>query len=476
MEQDLPLLSPATFVTATSQGKWRIARHLAYLDRVLTEAIDEAEAGRVYGVIVSMPPQQGKSELCSKYLPAWYLGTFPDRRVILTSYEADFAGGWGRKARDLLEQYGSMFGVKVSKRSKAVNRCDIEGREGGMTAAGVGGPITGKGAHLLIIDDPIKNDEEARSPAIRQKQWDSWQSTASTRLRPGALVVVIQTRWHRDDLTGRLLKEAKENGQRWWSVKLPALAEADDPLGRQPGEALWPEFYPTEKLEKTRSAQTIYYWRSLYQQDPIAEGGLESPESFFGPHIWFDERPGSHLCRVVALDPSKGRDSKHGDYSAFVMLAWGPDDMLYVDADLDRRHTSIITETALDIQLQFRPDFFGVETNQFQELLAEDMIRRAEERGIELPVDTVENMVPKVVRIRRLTPLLSQRRLRFKAGSKGAKLLVEQLRDFPCGEHEDGADALEVAIRLASEMLTRQAEEELLSRPIYLPPEYRASY
>ncbi len=162
-----------------------------------------------------------------------------------------------------------------------------------------------------------------------------------------------------------------------------------------------------------------------------------------------------------------------GDYSAFVMLAWGQDDTLYVDADLDRRHTSIITETALDIQQQYRPDGFGVEINQFQELLADDMIRRAHERGIYLPLFTFENMVPKVVRIRRLTPLLSQGRLRFKAGSKGAKLLVEQLRDFPCGEHEDGADALEVAFRLAYEMLARRAEEELLARPIYLPPEYR---
>ena len=206
-------------------------------------------------------------------------------------------------------------------------------------------------------------------------------------------------------------------------------------LGRQPGEALWPEVYSAERLEKTRSAQTTYYWRSLYQQDPIAEGGLEWPESFFGPDIWFDEWPGAHLCRTVALDPSKGRDSKVGDYSAFVMLAWGQDDTIYVDADLDRRHTSVIAETALDIQQQFRPDFFGVETNQFQELLADDMLRRAHERGIYLPLFTFENMAPKVVRIRRLTPLLSQGRLRFKTKSKGAKLLVEQLRDFPCGEH-----------------------------------------
>jgi hypothetical protein len=129
-----------------------------------------------------------------------------------------------------------------------------------MTTAGVGGPITGRGAHLLVIDDPVKNDEEARSPTCRQKQWDWWQSVASTRLRPGGLIVIIQTRWHRDDLTGRILKHAKNNGQRWRVVSLPALAGEDDPLGRAPGEALWPEMYPRERLLRIRAGRTAYYW------------------------------------------------------------------------------------------------------------------------------------------------------------------------------------------------------------------------
>jgi hypothetical protein len=140
-------------------------------------------------------------------------------------------------------------------------------------------------------------------------------------MRPGGFVIVIQTRWHRDDLTGRLLREAKENGQKWRVVKLPVPAEENDPLGREPGNALWPEVYSKERLEQVKEAHTTYYWRALYQRDPIAEGGLEWPESFFGPELWFDEWPSNHLCGVVALDPSKGRDSKHGDYSAFVMLA-----------------------------------------------------------------------------------------------------------------------------------------------------------
>jgi predicted phage terminase large subunit-like protein len=428
------------------------------------QALEEAAAHRVDGLVVSMPPQHGKSELCSRYLPAWYLGTYPDRRVILTSYEADFASTWGRKTRDLVDEWGHLFGVRVSKRSSAIHRWDLEGRDGGMSTAGVGGPITGRGAHLLIIDDPIKNDEEARSPTHRQKQWEWWQSVASTRLRPGGLTVLIQTRWHRDDLTGRLLREAQTNGQVWWSVKLPALAEANDPLGRAEGEALWPEVYSAEALERRREANSTYYWRSLYQQDPLAEGGTEWPEAFFGPNIWFEEWPQSWRCRVIALDPSKGRDGKTGDYSAFALLVVGNDGTLYVDADMGVRHTTAITATAIDLQRSFQPDAFGVETNQFQELLAADLQRVADQRHLFLPLWTINNQVPKLVRIRRLTPHLSLGRLRFKAGSPGAKLLVEQLRDFPCGQHDDGPDALEMALRLAGLLLQRPSDEIRIER------------
>ncbi len=162
-----------------------------------------------------MPPQHGKSELCSHYLPVWYLGNYPERWVILTSYEADFAAQWGRKTRTLLLQQAQLLGLRISRQSSAANRWDLAGHDGGMMTAGVGGPITGKGAHLLIIDDPVKNDEEARSPTFRQKQWQWWLSVASTRMRPGGLFVVIQTRWHRDDLTGRILEHALQHDQRW---------------------------------------------------------------------------------------------------------------------------------------------------------------------------------------------------------------------------------------------------------------------
>lgn len=462
LERELLAISPGMFALGVSQGRWRLARHLDVLDQTLIQSLEEARLGQLDGLVVSMPPQHGKSMLVSQYLPAWYLCCNPDHRVILTAYEADFASQWGRKARDLLERFGGIFGVRVSRRSAAVHRWDLEGRDGGMSTAGVGGPITGRGAHLLITDDPIKNDEEARSASHRQKQWDWWQSTASTRLRPGGLMIVVQTRWHRDDLAGRVLREAKTNGQRWRELKLPALATENDALGRAPGEALWPDVYTSTILERIRTSRTPYYWQALYQQDPQAEGSTEWPDSYFGPSIWFERWPDEWVCRVLALDPSKGRDAKFGDYSAFVMLQVQPDGMLYVDADLEVRNLAVVAETALELGRAFAPDGFAVEINQFQELLASEIDRLCVERNLPLSIHGFDNHVPKVVRIRRLSPYLAQGRFRFKSGSPGTRLLVSQLRDFPHADHDDGPDALEMALRLAGQLLAGPQNDDVI--------------
>ena len=406
LQRGLAMSSPGLFALIASQGKWKLAKHLVELDNALVDAIEAARAGEIVGLTVSMPPQHGKSELCSKYLPAWYLGAYPDHKVVVVGYEADFAAGWGRKARDLLEEHGHLFGVQVAKQSRAATRWEIDGHDGGMVTAGVGGPITGKGAHLLIIDDPIKNDEEARSSSFREKLWEWWQSVASTRIRPGGLFVIIQTRWHRDDLTGRLLRHDAKSG-RWRQIVFPALATSNDILGRQPGEALWPQMYPREKLLQVQQDKTAYYWRALYQQDPQAEGGTEWPESYFKPEIWFNEWPTDECLRVVALDPSKGKESKFGDYSAFVKVMWN-DGVLYVDAEMERWNTAEIVERAVQIQRTFKPHNFGIEVNQFQSLLAEQIDIACRARTIDLPLLTIENRQNKVVRIRTLTPFLAR--------------------------------------------------------------------
>lgn len=246
---------------------WRTPRHLREINRRLVRVA----TGRTDRLAVCMPPRHGKSLLISQFFPAWFLLVYPWQRVILCSYEADFAAQWGRKVRDVVTQWGPLFGVHVRADSKAADRWEIAGHGGGMQTAGVGGPVLGKGADLLVLDDLTKNAQEALSPTHRAKAWDWLTSTAFTRLEPGGRVVNVQQRWHTDDVTGKLVRSEPA---RWDVLTLPALAEDGDPLGRRPGEALWPERYPAGELESRRTLAPVWF-AAQYQQRPIdLEGGF----------------------------------------------------------------------------------------------------------------------------------------------------------------------------------------------------------
>ena len=225
-----------------------------------------------------MPPRHGKSNFISEWFPVWYLGTYPDHRVLLASYEADFAAEWGAKVRDHLTEHGHHFDIQVSELSHARHRFDIVAHKGGMRCAGVGGPITGKGANLLIIDDPIKNDKEARSETHREHQWDWLLSTARTRLEPGGVMVIVMTPWHQDDLSGRI-RAGKLKGHPWVHVNFPAIAVNDEPeIGRKEGEPLWAERFDANALEEQRQGMLqegkgAFWWSALYQCDPQPDEG-----------------------------------------------------------------------------------------------------------------------------------------------------------------------------------------------------------
>jgi predicted phage terminase large subunit-like protein len=246
-----------------SKGRWKLFPHLEVLNRYLLEVA----AGRITRLAVFMPPRHGKSELCSHYFPAWYEGTFPFNDIILASYEADFAESWGRKARDVLGEVGKeVFGDGGELDSKQTAAKSWSMRLGGMmNTAGVGGPITGKGAHVAIIDDPVKNMEDALSATMRQKAWDWYQSVLYTRLEPNGAIILMMTRWHEDDLGGRILRES---GEDWVVLALPAIAEDNDSMGRQRGEPLCPQRFDVEALTRIKANVGDYVWTSLYQQRP----------------------------------------------------------------------------------------------------------------------------------------------------------------------------------------------------------------
>lgn len=260
--------SPLDFAIVCSGGWYESAPHLELLNAKLL-ACSRREITRL---MVFMPPRHSKSESISHFTADWWLGKFQDQNIILASYGQEWADHWGREARNTLAEYGpGVFGITVSDDSSAAGRWQIDGHRGGYKAAGIGGALTGRGADLLIIDDPVKNAEEAWSATIQQRNIEWWRSVARTRLEPGAVVIIIMTRWHPHDLAGTLLAESREP---WEVLELPAIAGQDDALGRREGEALWPARYPLDALLATQAEVGEYYWQAEYQQRPSLPEGL----------------------------------------------------------------------------------------------------------------------------------------------------------------------------------------------------------
>ena len=232
-------------------------------------------------------------------------------------------------------------------------------------------------------------------------------------------------------------------------------------------ELLWPaeEDLYTLMCMRAESGRTAFEREK--QSSPVNPDLCEWPESYFDQTLGFDEWPEGLRVRTIALDPSKGRDARHGDYSAFVLLGIDEQGTIYVEADLARRPVDRIVAEGVELCRRFRPDAFGIEANQFQELLGGEFVREFERQGLHgIRPWTLVNDVNKLVRIRRLSPHLAARRLRFKAGSPSTALLCDQLKEFPIGDHDDGPDALEMALRLAGELLAPRVDDGLGERLI----------
>lgn len=276
------MLDPAVAVTrpdlyayAATRGRHMLAPHLT----IIADELVRIAAGEERFVVVSMPPRHGKTEQLSRWGMAWMLGRAPWLRVMLASYEASFAATHGQEARDRLASTGEWFAaihghpVEIDEGRSSRNDWRLKGHpNGGMVTAGIGGALTGKGANVLVIDDPVKNAAEAYSATIRDAHWRWWETTARTRLEPGGSALVVMTRWHDDDIAGRLLRNDPDL---WREVRIPAICDdpANDPLGRAADEAAWPAQWPADRLAAIRKAVGSVAWQALYQGRPTAEGG-----------------------------------------------------------------------------------------------------------------------------------------------------------------------------------------------------------
>ncbi|TWT85581.1 Terminase-like family protein [Posidoniimonas polymericola] len=352
-----------------------------------------------------------------------------------------------------------------------------------IEAFGVGQRLRGRrmGAARpsLIVCDDLEDDRHIASAAARDvsRQW-----FFGTLLKAGAAgtnVINLATSLHRDALAPRLHQtpgwasrvfasiEEWPTEQNLWAEWERLYCLPDEDAAQQAAvyyeanrdamhagvRVLWPESEDLLALMRQRVEGGVTAFEREKQGCPIDPERCEWPAEYFGEHAWFDDWPDGLRLRVMALDPSKGGDARHGDYSAYVLLGVGPGGVLYIDADLARRPTAQMVADGVGLLESFRPRSFGVEANQWQQLLAAEFQSERARRGLlGQAIAEIHNHTSKAMRIRRLGPYLSQRRLRFRRGSPGARLLVEQLQDFPLASHDDGPDALEMAVRLAEEI------------------------
>ncbi len=473
----------------------------------LAEMLQRMAAGTCRRLMVFMPPQHGKSELVSRRFPAWLLGKKPDLRLIAASHTHKLAASLNRDVQRIMltDDYHNLFpGTQIARprwslRSlftprRTMDFFEIADCRGSLRSAGVGQSIAGLPTDGAIIDDPFGKREDADSPTIRQKVWDWYANDLYSRLSANAWIVLTHTRWHRDDLAGRLLRKMADRAADQWEVLClpavscrvgqdrvasagpqselenvkhggPALASSLVPPyacaadQRAPGTALWPEFKSAADLEIIRQ-QDARAFAALYQQDPSEATLAEWPPELFGEWIWTppERWPREFTYRVICLDASKGSRDKPGDYSAIVFVGIGADRLLYVDAMIDRIPLDQVVRKLIVFCDQYKPDHVGIESEQFQELLVHEFQRQlgapaCGSRPGRLPVWKMKTGgMSKIARIRRLTHYVVNRELRFKAGSPGCRLLLDQLMDFPLAEHDDGPDALEMCVRLPVEL------------------------
>nr|DAT12916.1 MAG TPA: Terminase large subunit [Bacteriophage sp.] len=253
------------YCTYAHHGRWKPCRHL----HLVCEKLEAVERGEIDRLMICMPPRHGKSQSTTETFPSWFIGRNPERRVIEVSYSKTFAQKFGNRNRKKVQELGeAVFGIRLDAANSSKTNWDIDGHPGGMISVGLGGGITGEGADLLLIDDVVKNRKEAESETVRNAIWDEYSATLLTRLAPGGRIILIMTRWHEDDLAGRILKEARENGERWEIINLPCEAEENDPLGRPVGAPLWPERYGADWMAKKKKTVGSRDWYALYQQHP----------------------------------------------------------------------------------------------------------------------------------------------------------------------------------------------------------------
>jgi len=440
-------LASESFPAFTERLGFKQAAH----HRLLSSKLEAVERGEIKRLMVFMPPGAAKSTYANVLFTAWYLGRNPTKSIIAASYGQELADKFGRRARNILgsAEFGQVFDCGLAGDSAAANRW-ATGRGGEYLATGVGGAVTGNRADGAIIDDPVKGREEASSALVRERTKDWYRDDLWTRLKPGAFVVLIMTRWHEADLAGYLLDEQDRGGERWEVLRLPAIAEAADPLGRALGEPLWPEWFTASMfVEAQRDPRR---WSALYQQRPVPETG-----DYFSAD-WIRSYGDSAAPNRSTLTVYGGSDyavtASGGDYTVHAVVGVDPEDRIYLlDLWRGQKSSDVWIEAFCDLVLKWEPLEWAEETGQIRASLGPFLDRRQQERSAWVARTAFPTRGDKAVRAQSIRGRMALGGLYVPASAPWRSDFVSELLSFPAGVHDDQVDALGLVGQLLDKMV-----------------------
>jgi predicted phage terminase large subunit-like protein len=409
----------------------------------MAKAFERVARGECKRLIINMPPRHTKSEFASYLLPAWFLGNFPEKKVIQTSHTAELAVGFGRKVRNLVDQdvYTDIFpGVGLQQDSKAAGRWNTN-KGGDYFAIGVGGAVTGKGADILIIDDPHSEQEAAMAasnPEIYDKVYEWYTSGPRQRLQPGGSIVIVMTRWAQRDLTGQVIKSAMQrSGEEWEVIEFPAILPSGNPL--------WPQFWSKEELEALREELPNAKWQAQYQQNPVGN------ESAIIKRDWWKwwEKDDPPACEFILQSwDTAFEKNQRADYSAGT--TWG-----IFSCEEDNFAPNIILLNTYKKRVEF-PELKRDVLREYNEYDPDSLIVEKKASGAPLIYDLramgipVQEFTPgkgqdKIARLNSVSDIIASGKV-WVPRTRWAEELVDEVAAFPSGEHDDLVDATTLAL------------------------------
>jgi predicted phage terminase large subunit-like protein len=410
--------------------------------QIMASAFERVAKGELKRLIINMPPRHTKSEFASYLLPAWFLGRFPEKKIIQTAHTAELAVGFGRKVRNLVssEAFSRVFDTKLSSDSKAAGRWNT-GAGGDYFAIGVGGAVTGKGADLLIIDDPHSEQEAKQgNPAVFDNVYEWYTSGPRQRLQPGGAIIIVMTRWSKRDLTGQILKNASKDGvDNWEVIEFPAILPSGTPL--------WPGFWKKTELEAIKAEIPVSKWEAQYQQNPTSEEGAIIKREHW--RIWQSDTAPQCDYIIQSWDTAFEK-SNRADYSA--CTTWGvfdhPDDkgnlktnIICLDAFKQRMEFPELKQKAFEMYKEWEPDTLIVE----KKAAGAPLIYELRQTGILLEEYTPGKGSDKIARVNAISDLFASGVV-WCPETRWADELMEELAAFPNGEHDDLVDSSSQAL------------------------------